>query len=292
VKLERILCPVDFSETSQHAIDHALALAKWYGARITALHAYNPTGATNEVERLRADVMAEFCRRGSNEAPVDIRVQAGSPTRPILDCAASLPADVIVMGTHGLSGFEHLVLGSVAEKILRRASCPVFTVPPRAHSTSVLPFKQLLCAVDFSPSSERALAFARSVADEARARLTLLHVLEWPWPEPPAPAFDELPHDQAVQLAEFRRAREIDALERLDALVPCTVRDDRPPISRCAHGKPYVEILRAAGEERVDLIVLGVHGDRHPIGLSVLGSTANQVVRQATCPVVTMRSGS
>jgi len=292
VKLERILCPVDFSETSEHAIDHALALARWYGAHITALHVYDPTGPDDEVERLRAAVAAEFRRRGANDGRVDIRVQAGSPTRPILDCAASLPADLIVMGTHGLSGFEHLVLGSVAEKVLRRARCPVFTVPPRVHPTSVLPFRQLLCAVDFSPSSERALEFAFSVADEARAQLTLLHVLEWPWPEPPAPAFDELPHDQAVQLAEFRRAREADALKRLGALVPGIVRDDRTPISRCAHGKPYVEILRVAGEQRADLIVLGVHGGRHPIGLSVLGSTANQVVRRATCPVVTMRSGS
>ena len=289
--LERILCPVDFSETSQHAIDHALALATWYGAQITALHAYDETGANNEVQRLRVDLAAEFRQRGANPAPVDIRVQAGSPTRPILDCAASLPADLIVMGTHGLSGFEHLVLGSVAEKVLRRASCPVFTVPPSAHSTSVLPFKQLLCAVDFSPCSKRALEFAFSVANQAGARLTLLHVLEWPWPEPPPPAFDELPHEQAVQLAEFRRARETDALERLDALVPGTVRGDRTPISRCAHGKPYVELLRLAEEQHADLIVLGVHGGRHPIGLSVLGSTANQVVRRATCPVVTMRSG-
>jgi len=74
--LERILCPVDFSETSQHAIDHALALATWYGAQITALHAYDETGANNEVERLRVDVAAEFRQRGANPAPVDIRVQA------------------------------------------------------------------------------------------------------------------------------------------------------------------------------------------------------------------------
>ena len=144
--------------------------------------------------------------------------------------------------------------------------------------------------MDFSPASMRALEFASSVADEARARLTLLHVLEWPWPEPPPPAFDELPHEQAVQLAEFRRAREADALKCLDALVPASVRDDRIPISRIAHGKPYVEILRVGEAQHADLIVLGVHGGRHPIGLSVLGSTANQVVRRATCPVVTMRS--
>lgn len=289
MRIERILCPVDFSETSNHAIHHALALASWYCARITALHAYHPAGRNDEVERLRVDVAAEFRGQGSDDVPVDILVQAGDPIRPILDCAASLPADLIVMGTHGLRGFEHLVLGSVTENVLRRARCPVFTVPPRAHATSVLPFKQLLCAVDFSPSSARALAFAFSVAGETSAGLTLLHVLEWPWHEPPAPAFDELPTEQATQLLNFRRTREAEALNRLGALIPHVVRDRSMPVPRCAHGKPYVEILRVAGEEHADLIVVGPHGGRHPIGLSLLGSTANQVVRQATCPVLTMR---
>jgi nucleotide-binding universal stress UspA family protein len=289
VKIERILCPVDFSETAQHAIDHALALAAWYGARITALHTYAPSGRDDEVSELRDDVAAEFRGRGSDQVPVDVLVQAGNPTRPILDCAGSLPADLIVMGTHGLSGFEHLVLGSVTEKVLRRARCPVFTVPPRAQATSVLPFKHLLCAVDFSLASDRALKFACSIADETSAGLTLLHVLEWPWHEPPAPAFEELPHEQAVQLADFRRTREADALERLSALVPHIVRDDCMPMVRCAHGKPYVEILRVAADVQADLIVVGVHGSRHALGLSVLGSTTNQVVRRATCPVLTVR---
>jgi nucleotide-binding universal stress UspA family protein len=289
VKIERILCPVDFSETSDHAVDHALALGGRYGARITALHAYDSIGRDDEVERLRAEVAAQFRGRGSDEAPVDILIQAGDPIRAILDCAASLPANVIVMGTHGLRGFEHLVLGSITEKILRRARCPVFTVPPRAQTVSVLPFKHVLCAVDFSPASDRALGFAFSIADETSASLTLLHVLEWPWHEPPAPAFEELPPEQAAQLFTFRKAREAEALDRLAASIPHVVRDDCMPVPRCAHGKPYVEILRIAAEAHADLIVVGAHGGRHPLGLSVLGSTANQVVRQARCPVLTVR---
>jgi len=289
VNIERILCPVDFSETSQHAIDHALALGAWYGGRITALHTYDPTGRDDEVERLRTAVAAEFRDHGSGDVPVDILVQAGDPVQPILDCAASLPADLIVMGTHGLRGFEHLVLGSITEKVLRRARCPVFTVPPRAYTAAVLPFKHVLCAVDFSPASDRALRFAFSIADETSAGLTLLHVLEWPWHEPPAPAFDELPPEQATQLFNFRTAREAAALERLTASIPHVVRDDCLPVPQCAHGKPYVEILRVAAEAHADLIVVGAHGGRHPLGLSVLGSTTNQVVRQARCPVLTVR---
>jgi nucleotide-binding universal stress UspA family protein len=85
---------------------------------------------------------------------------------------------LIVMGTHGTSGFQHLVLGSVTERVLRKAACPVLTVPPRAHATSRIPFSRLLCAIDFSESSLVALQFALSLAEESDARLTMLHVLE------------------------------------------------------------------------------------------------------------------
>ena len=147
MKLKRILCPVDFSDTSQHAIDYALALARWYGADITALHACDPTGPDDEVERLRAEVAAEFRRR---------RVRCTStfeasqqPHAPDSRCAASLPADVIVMGPHGLSGFEHLVLGSVPKAAVGRA----VGLHGRARTRPQCAIRQLLCAVDFSPPS-------------------------------------------------------------------------------------------------------------------------------------------
>ena len=85
-----------------------------------------------------------------------------------------------MIGTHGAGGFEHLVLGSAAEKVLRKATCPVLTVPPHARATSKLPFKRILCPVDFSDSSRAALDFAFSLAQEGDAELTILHVFEWP----------------------------------------------------------------------------------------------------------------
>ena len=87
---------------------------------------------------------------------------------------------LIVIGTHGAGGFEHLVLGSVTEKVLRRATCPVLTVPPRARTTAKLPFKRILCPLDFSESSLAALDFAFSLAQQGDAELTILHVFEWP----------------------------------------------------------------------------------------------------------------
>jgi nucleotide-binding universal stress UspA family protein len=296
-----ILCPVDGSEPSAQAGAQAIAFAQWSGARVTALHVSPPLGVADPsrlamvVDRprdetdlvMRGWMESQFRPRASaTGVRLNLTVTPGAPAQEILALAARLPADLIVMGTHGASGFEHLMLGSVAEKVLRRAPCPVLTVPPRTFATSHLPFTRVLCALDFSDCSVDALEFAMATARGAGATLTLAHVLEWPWPEPPAPAFDDLPRHEAEALSEYRRRREREALTRLEALAPKDLGD------RChahvRHGRAYVEILRLAAEEQTDLIVLGVHG-RHPVDLAVFGSTTNQVVRHATCPVLTVR---
>jgi nucleotide-binding universal stress UspA family protein len=300
VTIQRILCPVDFSETSQHAIDHALAIARWYKASIAALHVHSPAFepltvqtsddgvADADLTRVRAETAALFEGARADGISVDVLVDVGQPARQILDRAASLPADLIVMGTHGASGFEHLLLGSVTEKVLRKAPCPVLTVPPHAQSSSTLPFRRLICAVDFSDSSLRAVDLAGSLAKESDAALTLLHVVEWPWHEPPAPEWRELPAEQATALREFRRFTETNATERLKKLTS-EASPGRSDIATCvAHGKSYVEILRVAAEERADLIVMGVHG-RNAADVMIFGSTTNQIVRHATCPVLTLR---
>lgn len=301
MNIRRILCPTDLSEASAHATELALAIAGWYKARIAALHVVSaavmapefgmPSGGSldeAEMNALRLNTAARFSASTDAEVGVDVFVDVGSPAGRILDRATALPADLIVMGTHGAGGFQHLVLGSVTERVLRRAVCPVLTVPPRAQVTSRLPFRRLLCAIDFSDSSMAALRFALSLAEEADAGLTLLHVLEWPWEEPPPPRLEDLPAKQGTALREYRRYREEMASTRLAALVPETARLSRPPVSRLSNGKPYVQILDVANDEGSDLIVIGVHG-RNPVDMMLFGSTANHIVRGATCPVLTLR---
>ena len=163
-------CVQSTFRTRPSTIDQAIALAGWCKARITALHvhapAYVPVPGLQAVERREADAdlsrvwdLTTACFRAATDAGigVDIMVDAGQPASRILDRAATLSADVIVMGTHGASGFQHLVLGSVTEKVLRKARCAVLTVPPRARATSRLPFTRLLCPVDFSDASLAAL---------------------------------------------------------------------------------------------------------------------------------------
>jgi nucleotide-binding universal stress UspA family protein len=211
---------------------------------------------------------------------VDAVVDEGHPADRIVVRATSGTVDLVVMGTHGLRGFERFMLGSVAEKVLRRSTCPVMTVPPAAATTAKVPYTRLLCPVDFSESSLAALRFAMSLAKEADARLTILHVLDWP-------ADNELLVEQS-DAPEFRRLVEGRARERLEALVTDEMKTWSKPAPRIGYGKPYRRILETAMDENSDLIVIGVHG-RNPLDVMLFGSTTNQIVRRASCPVLTLK---
>jgi nucleotide-binding universal stress UspA family protein len=297
VDIRRILCPIDFSDGCRHALEHATVMAGWYGSHLTALHVVNPvfriqppipfadfTGpvpadADREALREKLHVWLEPARRAGVET--DALQDTGKPAARILECAASLPADLVVMGTHGRSGFERFLLGSVTENVLRKAMCPVLTVPPLTAPTSKLPFKQLLCPVDFSEQSISALQFAFSIAQESDARITILHVFEWT-------SDDQLLAKRAFELSEFRRGREIEARQQLDALISDEVRNWCAPEPMLRYGKPCRQILTVAEAEQFDLIVMGVQG-RNALDVMLFGSTTNQVVRQAPCPVLTLR---
>lgn len=298
--VRRILCPVDFSEPSAHALEQAARMARWYGARLTVLHV-RPTVVPHpdisaeghmapwlvaELETLCQRVTAACADAAAAGVQVDAMTSAGEPVHEILTHAETLPADLIVLGTHGLSGFRHLVLGSVTEKVLRRATCPVLTVPPRAPG-AVSRFTRVLCAVDFSDCSQKAVAFAATLARQAGATLSLLHVIEWPWQEATSPDLPGVTAAQALAMADYQRYLETGARERLAAIAAAALPEGQVTTS-VVFGRPYVELLDAARRDAADLIVLGVRG-RGALDLGFFGSTANHVVRSATCPVLTVR---
>jgi nucleotide-binding universal stress UspA family protein len=298
MNVRRILCPIDFSAPSAHALEQATRLARAYGARLAVLHV-RPTVTPHpdmpaggpvapwlaaELDQLRQRVTASCDEAAGGGEPI---VTAGDPVREIVQCAATLPADLVVMGTHGVSGFQHLVLGSVTEKVLRTAPCPVLTVPPRAR-TAATQFSRVVCGVDFSDCSLVAVNHAVSLAGASGATLRLLHVVEWPWHESATPDTESVPAAQAQAIAEYRRYLETGAKERLDAVAATAVPGGSVSTGvRC--GRPYVELLDEARQEQADLIVLGVRG-RGALDLGFFGSTATHVVRSAPCPVLTVRA--
>jgi nucleotide-binding universal stress UspA family protein len=294
IRITRVLCPVDFSDISQHALDHAAAIAHWYQAPLTLLHVFATVPVMDAPPLVLEDAdrkcleksIREMAARVPADVRVDVRVeQAQHVHSEVLRQLAATRADLLVLGTHGRSGFQRLFLGSVTEKVIRKATCPTLVVPPRA--ADVLPdapvhFKRILCGVDFSESSLSALAYALNLAEEADAHLTLLHVIEMP-PElrenPMAPDFD---------IDRIHAAAQAEALRRLRDLIPDQARTYATVETAVVEGGAYRRVLQRSAEEQADLIVMGVHG-RSPIDLLVFGSTTYHVIRAAACPVLIVR---
>ena len=304
VRIRQILCPIDFSDFSRHAFDCALAIARAHQATVVALHVYPApavvtTGAVPfapagpepfhlpEVDR--ASIVSHLARFvgvdiASDPAVQLLVVEAPSVNREILVQADRLAADMIVIGTHGRSGFERLLLGSTTEKVLRRSTIPVLTVPMAAGAPPGA-FAHILCAVDFSPSSLASLDYASALAAERGSRLTLMHVVEL------MPVVYEPTIGTPFDFERDRPALERASLEALRQAVPEPTRSRHQVQELVVSGKPYVQILKKAGELGAELIVLGVHG-HNVIDRLMFGSTSAHVVRAATCPVLAVRDGA
>jgi nucleotide-binding universal stress UspA family protein len=298
VNINRILCPVDLSEFSRDALHHALALAGRYRAQITVLHVYTAVQPLVPVRGLaesvplspapvRPDELAEevraFCisTLGESGKSVEVVVREGNATKEIVRLAEERLTDVLVLGTHGRSGFERLFLGSVTEKVLRSTRVPVMTVPPPVKQPRSTPYKTILCPVDFSEASMQALEYALSLAQEANARLILLHVIESLLGEAGS---SEMGH---MRVSEYYGYLEEDAVRRLRAAVPDQARLTSAPDERVVRGRAYHQILKVAGDESADLIVMGVRG-KGALNRLVFGSTTHHVIREAGCPVLTI----
>jgi nucleotide-binding universal stress UspA family protein len=302
VTISRILCAIDFSEHSRRALDHAMAIARWYEASVTALYVFSPAPVAAvgpgaplfdpivltdvDLQRLRDDLRAFAAAEAALGVAFDVDVRQGFPASEIDAHAREMPADLIVLGTHGRSGVERLVLGSVAERVLRRAPCPVLTVPaglPDAVPASAPVFKRIICPIDFSEASMLALEYALSMARESDGHLTVLHVAPLSL-EPPM--FEVA--DPEMSIAEFRRRTTADLEARLRATVPADAGDYCQIDTMMTSGHAGKEVVRVAGEGHSDLIVMGVRG-RGAVDLALFGSTAQHVVRAASCPVLTIR---
>jgi nucleotide-binding universal stress UspA family protein len=287
--IERILCPVDFSEFSAKAYDYALSLAHHYRAKLFLEHVVQPITSPypyyafpdswSEIYwNLDAHADTELkqlvqTHRWNGVQP-DLVVHRGPVPASILSFADVQSVDLIVMGTHGRQGLDRLAMGSVTEKLLRKARCPVLVVRKPvhdfvAHDTGKDPvrLRRVLLCTDFSEPSERALKYALSLAMEYNSELTLLHVLE------------QIPDSAGFQQATSQSIERMQKLVSPDADKWCSIR------SVVRLGKPYQEIVQFALEAETDLIVMGVRG-RNTLDIALFGSTAHRVIQLGSCPVL------
>ena len=295
IEIQRILCPTDFSEFARRALSQAVPIARWYDASLTALHVVPPimpvegmlpyATATLGNPAVRAGLerdLLEFVApaRAAGVAADTVLREGAVPAR-VLELARALPADLLVMGTHGQRGLERLVLGSVTEAVLRKAPCPVLTIPHEERAfAEPAPFKRILYATDFSPAADDALDTALSLAQEAQAALILVHVVEG---ATVAEAASGVPVNVSLLTADLAE----DARRAMREAVPASARDWCITEEVVAFGRPADEILRVARDRKAQLIVMGVHG-RNALDLLLFGSTTHQVIRKAPCPVLTI----
>lgn len=288
IALKHILFLTDFSEPSGTAVPFTASIARAYGSVVEVLHVLVPSAYTYLTPEVAATLLDEEEDRARAEMqrveaelsglPSEVTLERGAAVWPVLaEVLRQHEIDLIVLGTHGRTGIQKLLLGSSAEEVFRRAHVPVLTIGPAVKSGTHNGgrFRCVLFATDFNGVSPAAAPYAVSFAQENQSRLLLLHVL--PKPKPGKPERDD------VSIAE--------ALHQLQELVPPEAELWCRPETIVQHGNPAEQILAAAQQYGADLLVLGVRGmDRLARAVTHLDrAIAYQVVVNAPCPVLTVR---
>lgn len=292
--LKKILCPLDFSPTSYEALKGAEQLAFRMNAELLLLHVI-PFPAPNDHGFKSEEDAANFARENAEKQLEEIiathlsRLQKtrniilrGSPAGEIVvDRARNEAADLIVMGTHGWTGWRRLALGSVAEAVINSANCPVLTVhsPVNKCAADGSPLK-ILCPTDFSEPSLHALQIAGEIAMSLNAHVQFLHVAN-----PADIKFGELSAQEFDPLRESPAGRAMAPLFK--EYLPQELQSAAPSNCLLRRGRPGVEIVRAAEEGDFDLIIMATQGETGWRRL-ILGSIASEVLRNALCPVITI----
>ena len=288
-RFKSILCPIDFSEFSVNAYDYAQSLAWHYKAELLVQHvrytfpAFYIDASYKEIRRkLRTDALQKLREFAKRQTRIQVQpqcvVQDGNASDKILSFAETKGVDLIVMGTHGLRGVDLLMLGSVTERVLRKARCPVLVVRKPAHDfvspgekADPINIKKIVLCMDFSQHAQGALNHAFSIAKQYNAELTLLHVLEHP------------PGSTDIQSTTAK------ATEQLSESVP-------PRAPKPSHvkflvriGKSYQQIIEVALEAQTDLVIMGVRG-RSSLNSALFGSTTYRVIQLGPCPVLAVHT--
>ncbi len=302
-RFKKIFLATDFSECGKHAQRYAFALAKRFGAEVHIGHVVDTAypsyagvygfgaGVDLHIDEIkkhaqeRLDSVSDAARDEGLKA--DPHLLSGRPPEEIVDKALSTGCDLIVIGTHGRSGFDHFLFGSTCERVVRYSAVPVLAVksPEKefVDQKGAVEIGRVLCPCDLSETSEQAIPLAADVCRMFDAELFLLHVIdsriEYPMlmPEAQSPMGAQLPtsaqlHDHAVTRLEELAGKAPDVSSQTEVVT----------------GVPHRAINEYAKEKNVDLVVMTTHG-RRGVPLALIGSTAEKIVRTLPVPVLTVR---
>jgi len=284
ITVRNVLIATDLSRQSEDILHAGMDLRSAYGAHATILYvlprdeyilagfeafASARDAARRDLVELEEKLSTKYaCPRGNYE----VLMADGNVTECIFECVTQRNIDLIVLGTHGRSGFSKAFVGSVAERVFRNAEVPVLTIGPSAHSSLLSVPKRLLAPIDFTTETQHSAKYACALAREHDAELVLLHVIA------------EVPRGGAM--ADFACLKHT-VEQSLAELISC---EEKPKQVRVVVkvGKVVPTVLNAAAELDTDLLVMGVH--TYPRLLDHLRLlNAYELVRQAPCPVLTVR---
>jgi nucleotide-binding universal stress UspA family protein len=285
--LRQILVATDFGPSSERAVETAAALATRFAAELTVAHvidggafAFPVARALRQAARTRLDATVAGLR--ARRLTVGGVLREGVPWEEICASATEASADLVVVGSHGRRGAPRLLLGSVAERVIRLSPAPVLTVRPSGGALGESPaiggFRHILAPTDLGAVSERGIDAAVSLAIELDSALTIVHAYELPnyayfiLEEVAASAEEQLRLSLEEQLARVRPR-----MPRVEGVL--------------RQGDPCHVILDVAKARQADLIVLSTHG-RQGLPRALLGSVAEKIARTSSLPILTIGSSS
>jgi len=296
VRLKTILCTTDFSDYSNQTVSYGVAIAKEFDARLLVCHIIDlqfaaiygtvhflpPDLQTQSIETAQeriTDLMA------SQTVPWEAVVSTGPPADEISRVVADREVDLAISATHGRTGLKRFILGSVTERLMRSLECPLLVVretPPDQMPDPArgLHFNKILVGCDFSPAANAALEYGVSLAQEFEAELHLIHVLE-----------PQVYSDFLATTLDGMHGETGDIKEKLDQRLTNLITPEAMNWCRISsavtEGRPFEAITDYAGDNGIDLVVLGVRG-HGVVETLFLGSTTDRVVRKAQCPVLSV----
>ncbi len=289
--IEHVLAAVDFSPPSTLAVNHALELARKFKAQLTLLHAVDAGNAllrtfpaeakrVQEQRRERAEKMllATMSTQDQRDLNIQCFVRIGDVEQVVEDVVCEEQADLVVIGTHGRTLLGRLLIGSVAEGLLRKLGVPILTV---CRVWRPFEFKRILFATDLAPGSNKAFRLSLEIARTTGAALVVAHTIE----KRPIVS-SETPEVKQVFDDERRRALE-HAHEKFAEFETEGKRGNVNVWCVLSEGDASDALVRIADENVVDFIVLAIRKKRF-IARAFLGSTAEPVIRNAHVPVLSV----
>jgi len=288
--MRTIYIPLDGSAFAERSLGLGLEIAQAYRARIALIHVLDEPIA-NDLPSIMATpdrvAIEAYLRRISEDLPADVpaftHILRGNPAQALIRLTEDDPDSMLVMSTHGRSGISRLMLGSVADQVIRQVTVPVALVripaTPQRHRLNTI-----MVPLDASSYSESALPFAIDLAQRTDATIGLVHVCEPFWVSPYVAAVPELAQINDARTNEVDRESLAEGRAYLDRIASDIRAEGVRVVWEVRFGKPADEIMRAARTTEADLIVMATH-DRAGLRRMALGSVTNEILRRGQTPV-------